>query len=63
MNRARKKGLLEKRSSQNVHSVLENFEILEIPQHVENKGDSDHSLEIPESLEILEIPPVRRPLS
>ena len=34
------------------------------PQTVENKGESDHFLEIPENLEILEIlqiPPVKRP--
>ena len=43
--------------------MLENLEIVEIlenPQTVENKGESDHYLE---NLEILEIPPVKRPLS
>ena len=41
-------------------------EILENPQTVENKGESDHFLEILVNLEIseiLEIPPVKRPLS
>ena len=42
------------------------LEILGNPQTVENKGESDHFLEILENfeiLEILEIPPVKRPLS
>ena len=36
------------------------------PQTVENKGESDHFLEVLENLEVLEIlgiPPVKRPLS
>ena len=39
-------------------AILENLEILEIPQTVENRRDPDHFLEIlsiPEFLEILEI--------
>ena len=40
--------------------ILESHEIPQNPQTVENKGESDQFLEIPE---ILEIPPVRRPLS
>ena len=50
-------GLLRK-----VH-FLENLEILEIlenPQTLENKGESDHFSRV---LEILEIPPAKRPLS
>ena len=47
--------------------ILENFEILEKPpQTVENKGESDHFQEILGNLkvvDILEIPPVKRPLS
>ena len=45
--------------------LVQNVEILEIlknPQSVENKRESDHVLVL-ENLEILEIPPVRRPLS
>ena len=45
---------------------IQNLEILDNPQTVENKGDSDHFLEVLEHLEILEIlelPPVERPLS
>ena len=45
--------------------ILENLEILEIlenPQMVESKGESDQFLEILE-LEILDIPPVKRALS
>ena len=38
-------------------------EILENSQTLENKGESDHFLEILENLDILEIPPVKRPLS
>ena len=44
---------------------LEDLEILENPQTVENKRESDHFLEIlenVESLEILEMPRVKRPL-
>ena len=40
--------------------------MLENPQTVQKKGDSDHFLEILENLEILaclQIPPVKRPLS
>ena len=50
-----------------VGKILENREILEIlesPQTVEKKGESDHVLEVLENvkmLEILEIPPVIRP--
>ena len=44
--------------------ILEDLEILESPQTVENKEESNHLLEIPENLGILvEIPPVKRPLS
>ena len=45
---------------------VETLEILENPQTVENKGETDNFLEILENLEtleILEIPPVKRPLS
>ena len=45
---------------------LEILEILETLQTVENKGESDHPLEILENLElseILEIPPMKRRLS
>ena len=38
-------------------------EFIEKPQTVENKGESDHFLEILETSEILEISPVKRPLS
>ena len=63
-----KRGLLAKGSLRKVHFLenLENLEILENPQTVGKKGESDHLLKILESsenLEILEIPPVRRPLS
>ena len=66
-----KRGLLEKGSFQKSpfsrdSRELEIFEILENPQTVENKGESDHFLEILENseiLEILEIPPAKRPLS
>ena len=57
------KGVFWKRGLyRNVHflEILENLEILEIlesSRSVENKGESDHCLEI------LEIPPVKRPLS
>ena len=57
------KGVFWKRGLfRNVHFlvILENLEILEIienAQTVENKGELDHFLEI------LEIPPVKRPLS
>ena len=49
--------------------ILENLAILEIlenPQSVEHKGDSDHFLETLETLEILEILDIsqaKRPLS
>ena len=65
-----KRGLLEKGSFQKSPFLfLENLEMLEIlenPQTLENKGKSDHFLDILENLEnleILEIPPVKRPLS
>ena len=69
-----KRGLLEKASFQSDRKVhfleipenLEIIEILENPQAVANKVESDHFLEILENLEILEIleiPPVKRPLS
>ena len=59
-----KRGLLERGLFRKIHflEIIENLEILEIlgnPQSVESKGETDH-LEI---LEILEIPPVKRPLS
>ena len=61
--RRRKKGFLRK---VHVQEILETLEILESPSSVENKGESDHLLEIPENLEvldveILEIPPVKDP--
>ena len=62
------KGVFWKRCLFRKVHFLENAEILEIlenPQTVENKGESDHFLEILENLEILEIleiPPVERPL-
>ena len=37
--------------------AVEILEILEIPQSMENKGESDHILEILE----IQIPPVKRP--
>ena len=46
--------------------ILEDLEILENPQTMDNKEESDHVLEILENseiFEILEIPPVKRPLS
>ena len=46
--------------------ILEKEEILENPQTVERKGESDHflcTLEILENPEVLEISPVKRPLS
>ena len=52
-------------SFRKVH-FLEIPEIFENRQTVENKGESEHSLEILENLEILEIleiPPAKRPLS
>ena len=49
-----KRGLLEKGSFQK-SPFLEILEILENPQSVENKGESDHFLEALENLEILEI--------
>ena len=54
-----KRGLFRK-SFQKVHvlEIVENLEILESPQTVENRGESE-SLEL---LEILKIPPVKRPL-
>ena len=55
-----RRALLEEASFRKVHFL----EILENPQTVENKGESDHFLEILENLEILEIleiPPVKRP--
>ena len=51
---------------ENIHvlEVLESTpEILEISQSVDNKGESDHCLELLEILEFLEIPKVKRPLS
>ena len=67
--RVRKKGLLKKASFQKSSFSrepkgfrLKNVEILENCQTVGNKGESDF-LEILEELEILEIPPVKRPRS
>ena len=59
-----KRGLLEKGSfGKGVFlEILENLEILESPQTLENKRESDHFLEILEIFESLEIPPVKRPL-
>ena len=61
-----KRGLLEKGSFQASRFSRDSracgdLEFLENPQTVENKGESDHFLEILQSLEILEIPPVKRP--
>ena len=52
-----KRGLLEKGGLFRTGHFLE---ILENPQTVENRGESDHFLENLETLEILEIPPVKR---
>ena len=52
-----RRGLLAKGSfEKKVHflEILEILEILESPQTVENKGESDHCLEILENLDILE---------
>ena len=48
---------MEKGLCRKVHFlvILENLEILEDPQTLENKAESDHFLEILENLEILEI--------
>ena len=71
-HRVRKKGSCWKRGLfRKVHflEILENLEIqefLENPQSVENKGESKHFPEILENLEfleIIEISPVKRPLS
>ena len=59
------KGVFWKRGLFGKVHFLENSEIREIlenPKTVENKGEADHCLEILENLEILEIPPVKRPL-
>ena len=70
-----KRGLLEKGSFQRSPFSRDSSEFRESrdfrePQTLENKGESDHFLEILENLEILdsnleilEIPPVKRPLS
>ena len=61
--RVRKKGSFQKSP---FLDILENVEILENPQTVENKGESNQFLEIIENLEILEIlefPRVKRPLA
>ena len=63
-----KRGLLEKGSFQKSPLSRDSREfrdsrVLENPQTVEKKGDSDHFVEILENLEILEIPPAKRPLS
>ena len=53
-----KKGLLEKESFQKSPFSIEILEMLENPQTLENKGESDYLpeiLEIPENFEILEI--------
>ena len=64
----RKRGLLEKGSFQKSPFSRDCREfrdsgVPENPQTVEKKGDSDHVLENLEILEILEISPVKRPLS
>ena len=65
--RFRKRGLWRKGLFRKIHflDIPEISELLEIleNQTVENKGVSDHVLEILENLEIFEIPPVKRPLS
>ena len=58
-----KRGLFRKVHFLEILGALEVLEILENPQTVESKGESDHVLENFENLEILEIPPVKRPLS
>ena len=65
-----KKGVFEKelfqKSALSEKSREFSREILENPQTVENKEESDHFLETLENseiLEILEIPPVKKPLS
>ena len=66
-----KRGLLEKGSFQRSPFSRDSREFRDSrdfrePQTLENKGESDHFLEILENLEILEIleiPPVKRPLS
>ena len=66
LNSASEKGVFWKRGPfKNVHflKVLENLEILEILENLqteENKGESDRFLE---TLETLEISPVKKPLS
>ena len=57
-----KSGLFRKVVFLEILGTVEKLEILENRQTVENKGESDHSLEILEILEILGIPPVKRPL-
>ena len=61
----RKKGLLGNGSCQRCPFLksLEILETVESPQSVENKGASDHFVEILEKVKILEIPPAKRPLS
>ena len=39
--------------------MLEMLVVLDSPQSVENKGESNHFLEIVENLKILEIPPAK----
>ena len=61
-----KRGLLEKGLSQKspFSRAFRELEILENPQPVENKEESDHCLAILENfeiLEILEIPPAKDP--
>ena len=43
---------------ENLPEILENLEILEVPQSVEHSGEYDHVIEI---LEFLEISPVKKP--
>ena len=57
------RGLLEKGSFQKGPLCRDSREFLENPQTVENKAEPDPFLEILENLEILEIPPVKRPFS
>ena len=61
-----RRGLFRKVRFLEILGNLEIPEILENPRTVENRGESDHVLEILENLlilEILEIPLVKRPLS
>ena len=45
------------------HAYHWRHENITYPEIVENKGESDHVLENLEILEILQIPPVKRPLT